>query len=97
MKASMIIFCYTQVTYFCSHARYNNCFIFYVSVYFDGDFKRFVWVIFYLRFSIDEFLLFLGAYFTHIRILSGALFKGSRPTYFNGSTDHEACDSMAEL
>ena len=51
-------------------------FIFYVSVYFDGDFKRFVWVILHLRFSIDEFLLFLGAYFTHIRILSGALPEG---------------------
>ena len=30
-----------------------------------------------LRFSINEYLLFLHAYFTHIRMLSGALCQGN--------------------
>ena len=33
----------------------------------------FLWVILLLRFSINEYLLFLYAYFTHTRMLSGAL------------------------
>ena len=37
----------------------------------------FLWVILLLRFSIDEYLLFLHAYLTHIRMLSGTLISSS--------------------
>ena len=53
----------------------NTTFVsFVVSFYFDGYFNSFYGqVLLLLGFFINKYLLFLHAYFTHIRMLSGAL------------------------
>ena len=74
MKVSLIIFFLHPggIVLLSAHVQ-NTTIVSFFSFYFDRYFNSFLWVILLLRFSINEYLLFLHAYFTHIRMLSGAL------------------------